>query len=58
MEAALRELFETSEPLPDDQDLFEVENRLALLKLMVSAPVDPRPVYLCIRGFPEGVRQI
>jgi ATP-dependent Clp protease ATP-binding subunit ClpA len=55
MEEALRELFETAEPLPDDQDLFEVENRLALLNLMATAPVDTRPVYLCVRGFPDGV---
>ncbi len=54
MAAALRELFETSEPLPDDQDLFDVENRLALLNLMATAPVDPRPTYLCVRGFPDG----
>jgi ATP-dependent Clp protease ATP-binding subunit ClpA len=55
MEDALRELFEAAEPLPDDQNLFEVENRLALLNLMSTSPVDPRPVYLCIRGFPDGV---
>ena len=55
MEAALRELFDTSEPLPDDQDLFDVENRLALLNLMATAPVDTKPVYLCVRGFPDGV---
>jgi len=54
MEEALRELFESAEPMPDDQDLFEVENRLALLNLMATAPVDPRPVYLCVRGFPDG----
>src|SRR5262249_32760302 len=36
MEEALRELFETAEPLPDDQDLFEVENRLSLLNLMAT----------------------
>jgi hypothetical protein len=55
MEEALRELFNSSEPLPDDQDLFELENRLALLNLMATSPVDSRPVYLCIRGFPDGV---
>jgi ATP-dependent Clp protease ATP-binding subunit ClpA len=55
MEAALRELFETAEPLPDDQELFEVENRQALLHLMAGAPLDPHPVHLCIRGFPDGV---
>ncbi|MBY0397903.1 MAG: AAA family ATPase, partial [Thermoleophilia bacterium] len=54
MEAGLRELFEESEPLPGDQDLFEVENRLALLNLMASAPVDEGPVFLRVRGFPDG----
>ena len=54
MEDALRELFDTSEPLPGDQDLFEVENRLALLNLMATAPVDEKPVYLLVRGFPDG----
>jgi DNA polymerase III delta prime subunit len=54
MEEALRELFEAAEPLPDDADLFEVENRLALLRLMATAPVDDKPVYLWVRGFPEG----
>lgn len=54
MQSALRELFETSEPLPDDQDVFDLENRLALLNLMTAAPVDERPVYLLVRGFPEG----
>jgi hypothetical protein len=54
MEEALRELFDAAEPLPDDQDLFDVENRLALLNLMASAPVDEKPVYLLIRGFPDG----
>jgi DNA polymerase III delta prime subunit len=55
MEQSLRELFDAAEPLPDDQDLFELENRLALLNLMATSPVDLRPVYLCIRGFPDGV---
>ena len=55
MEEAIRDLFETAEPLPDDDDLFEMENRLALLRLMATAPQDVRPVYLRIRGFPEGI---
>ena len=33
-----------------------MENRLALLNLMTTAPVDEEPVYLCVRGFPDGVR--
>ncbi len=55
MLVALRELFETAEALPGDQDIFEVENRLALLNLMATAPVDDKPVYLLVRGFPDGV---
>jgi hypothetical protein len=55
MEEALRELFDTAEPVPDDADLFEVENRLALLRLMAAAPPHEKPVYLWIRGFPEGI---
>ena len=55
MEEAIRELLDTSEPLPDDQDIFDVENRLALLNLMAAAPVDDKPVYLLVRGFPDGV---
>ena len=51
---ALRELFDSAEPMPDDADLFEMENTLALLQLMATAPPDNRPVYLWIRGFPEG----
>jgi hypothetical protein len=55
MASALRELFEATEPLPGDQELFDLENRLALLNLMATAPADPRPVFLCVRGFPDGV---
>ncbi|MBM3979303.1 MAG: ATP-dependent Clp protease ATP-binding subunit [Planctomycetes bacterium] len=54
MEQAVRELFERSEPLPDDQELFDLENRLALLNLMARAPADPRPTFLQVRGFPAG----
>ncbi|MBY0456738.1 MAG: AAA family ATPase, partial [Gemmataceae bacterium] len=56
MEAALRELLDDSEPLPGDQELFEVENRLALLDLMLHAQPDDWPVYLMVRGFPDGER--
>jgi hypothetical protein len=54
MEQAIRELMEEAEPLPGDADLFEVENRLALLHLMATAAPDERPTYLWVRGFPEG----
>src|SRR5262249_3070033 len=54
MEEAIRELLDTAEPLPGDQDLFDLENRLALLHLMATALPDDKPVYLWIRGFPEG----
>jgi DNA polymerase III delta prime subunit len=55
MEEALRELFDTAEPLPDDADLFELENKLALLQLMANAPSHDKKVYLWIRGFPDGI---
>ncbi len=54
MAASVRDLFDSAGPLPGDQDLFDLENRLALLNLMATAPVDPRPVYLLVRGFPDG----
>jgi ATP-dependent Clp protease ATP-binding subunit ClpC len=55
MEEALRELLETAEPLPGDQELFDLENQLALLRLMAEAPPDERPTFLLVRGFPDGV---
>jgi hypothetical protein len=55
LEEAIRELFVTAEPLPDDAELFDVENQLALLHLMASSPVHGGPVYLWVRGFPEGI---
>ncbi|MDB5307398.1 MAG: ATP-dependent Clp protease ATP-binding subunit [Gemmataceae bacterium] len=54
MEEAIRELLDTSEPLPGNQDLFDLENRLALLNLMATAPADEKPVFLWVRGFPGG----
>ncbi len=54
MEEAIRELLESSEPADPDADLFELENRLALLALMASAPADDRPTFLWVRGFPAG----
>jgi ATP-dependent Clp protease ATP-binding subunit ClpA len=54
MEEAIRELLDTAEPVPGDQDLFDLDNRLALLHLMATAPPDDRSVYLWVRGFPEG----
>jgi ATP-dependent Clp protease ATP-binding subunit ClpA len=54
MEEAVRELIDTAEPVPGDQDVFDLENRLALLNLMANAPPDDRPVYVWIRGFPDG----
>jgi ATP-dependent Clp protease ATP-binding subunit ClpA len=55
MEEGIRELYDSAEPLPDDADLFEVDNKIALLALMASATLDERPVYLWVRGFPEGL---
>ena len=54
MEEAIRELLDAAEPIDPDQDLFTIENRLALLSLMTSAPRDDQPTYLWIRGFPSG----
>jgi ATP-dependent Clp protease ATP-binding subunit ClpA len=54
MEESVRELLEAAEPVPGDQELFDLENRLALLHLMATAQHDDRPVYLWIRGFPDG----
>lgn len=57
MEEAIRELLETAEPVDPEHDLFDVENRLALLSLMASAPAEDRPTYLRIRGFPAGTQE-
>ncbi len=38
MQQALREMFDAAEPLPDEAELFEVENKIGLLRLMASAP--------------------
>jgi ATP-dependent Clp protease ATP-binding subunit ClpA len=54
MEEAVREMLETAEPADPDADLFDLENRLALLALMAAAPDDDRPTYLWVRGFPAG----
>ena len=48
------ELFESAEPIPDDADLFDVENKLAALEPHGHRAADDRPVYLWVRGFPEG----
>ena len=55
MEDAIRELLDTAEALPGDQELFDLENQLALLRLMAETPPDDRPTYLLVRGFPDGV---
>jgi len=54
MEEAIRELLDRSEPVSGESSVNDLENRLALLNLMAAAPRDDRPVYICIRGFPEG----
>ncbi len=54
MEEVLRELLDETEPIDPDQDLFDLENRLALLKLLADAQPEDRPTYLWIRGFPCG----
>lgn len=54
MEEALDELYEKAVPLPGDAEAQDLENELALLNLMESAPVDDRPVYLWIRCLPNA----
>jgi ATP-dependent Clp protease ATP-binding subunit ClpC len=54
MEEALRELAAAAEPEPGDADLLDLERRLALLRLMVTAPADDRPTYLWVRGHPAA----
>jgi ATP-dependent Clp protease ATP-binding subunit ClpC len=54
MEEAIRELLQEVEPADPAQDLFDLENRLALLALMATAPLHERRTYLWIRGFPLG----
>jgi hypothetical protein len=54
MEESIRELLETAEPADPAQDLFELENQLALLALMASAPASDQSTYLWIRGMPRS----
>jgi ATP-dependent Clp protease ATP-binding subunit ClpA len=54
MEEALRELAETAEPVPGDEDLVDLERRLSLLHLMATASPDDHPTYVWIRGHPTG----
>ncbi|HVK09712.1 MAG TPA: AAA family ATPase [Gemmataceae bacterium] len=54
MEEALRDLADTAEPEPGDADLIDLGRRLALLRLMATAPPDDRPTYLWLRGHPAG----
>jgi ATP-dependent Clp protease ATP-binding subunit ClpC len=54
MEEALRDLADTAEPEPGDADLLDLGRRLALLRLMATAPADDRPTYLWLRGHPTG----
>jgi hypothetical protein len=50
IEEAIDEIVRDSEPLPGDTELFELENRLALLQLMATAPANDRPCLLWFRG--------
>jgi hypothetical protein len=52
MEEALRELAAAAEPEPGDADLLDLDRRMALLRLMASAPPDDQPTYLWVRGHP------
>ncbi len=57
MEEALDELFEQAVPLPGDSEVQDLENELALLSLMETAPLDARPVYLWMRSLPGTGRE-
>jgi ATP-dependent Clp protease ATP-binding subunit ClpC len=50
MYEAMSELFEETEPVTD-QDALELENKLALLNLMLESPEEQSEVYLWYRGF-------
>lgn len=54
MEQAVHELMEEAEPIDTDGELFDLENRLALLALTAAAGPDDRPTYLWVRGFGGG----
>jgi ATP-dependent Clp protease ATP-binding subunit ClpA len=54
MEEAVRELMDDAEPVDADGELFDLENRLALLALTAAAAPDDRPTYLWVRGFGGG----
>ena len=41
-----------------DPEVFDLENRLVLLHQMANAPADEQPVYLWVRGFPDGHRSV
>jgi hypothetical protein len=54
MEESLNELSESAETEEGDADILDLEQQLALLRLMANAEVDDRPTYLWIRGNPTG----
>ncbi len=51
MDEAVEELFASAVPVEDDEELVELEQELALARLMADAPADDRPTYLWFRDF-------
>lgn len=51
MQEAVEELFAGLEPVEDDDEIVELEQQLALARLMATAPPDDRPTYFWIRDF-------
>lgn len=54
LEEAMSDLFTRAEPEAGNGELLDLERQLALLHVMANAPMDDVPVYLWIRGYPEG----
>jgi ATP-dependent Clp protease ATP-binding subunit ClpC len=54
MEQAIEEVLQELTPIDEDQELYEIDRRLSLLRLMANCIPDEKPVYLWIRGYPEG----
>ncbi len=53
MAEAMDELFATVQPVEEDEEMVDLEQQLALARLIVATPADDRPTYLYIRDFGE-----
>jgi ATP-dependent Clp protease ATP-binding subunit ClpA len=54
MEEAVEELFANAQSIEEDAEIVEVEQQLALARMMATAPADDRPTYFLIRDFGGG----